>query len=143
MLQLRHKNVLPVVTVFENPRPVIVTKWLDGGTLTDFLKMELRERGPLSWMERGKAIALDIASGLEYLHEEMIIHRDLKSLNVFLDQHGSAVIADFGFAKGVESTSLKLATSMMGSYQVSWLLVHPDCISRFPPLLSSSGWHPR
>jgi serine/threonine protein kinase len=52
----------------------------------------------LSWLQR-EQIALDIACGLAFLHAEKILHRDLKSLNVLLDNHFHASLTDFGLSK--------------------------------------------
>ena len=43
-------------------------------------------------------IALDVAKGMDYLHTlpQPIIHRDLNSHNILLDEHGRAIVADFG-----------------------------------------------
>ncbi len=45
-------------------------------------------------------IALGTARGLSYLHENTIIHGDIKSGNILLDQHFEPVIGDFGLARG-------------------------------------------
>lgn len=117
----------------------IVTKWMDGGPLNEWLERHRKENGGqcLSWAARGRAIALDIASGLAYLHSEGKVHRDMKSLNVLIDQDGTAVLADFGFAKSVETSkgfsllffsfvliflqkvSLQVATFQMGT--IHWM----------------------
>jgi serine/threonine protein kinase len=60
----------------------------------------------LSWHRRYQ-MAMDIGRGLSYLHDREILHRDLKSLNVLLDENFSAKISDFGLSK------LKLETSSM------------------------------
>jgi kinase len=59
----------------------------------------------LDWPTRYK-IALASAEGLSYLHHDCvppIVHRDVKSNNILLDEDFSARVADFGVAKAVES----------------------------------------
>ena len=48
---------------------------------------------------RGKKIALDLARGLEFMHQRKLIHFDIKSLNVLLTADGTAKLADVGLAK--------------------------------------------
>jgi len=57
---------------------------------------------PLSWEDRRK-FALDTARGVNYLHtcSPPIIHRDLKSLNLLLDDSYKVKLADFGWTKGL------------------------------------------
>ena len=54
----------------------------------------------MSWDER-KRLALEIARGMNYLHcfKKPIIHRDLKSLNILIDEAFWAKIADFGWTR--------------------------------------------
>jgi serine/threonine protein kinase len=122
LMMLRHPNILRVISTFEKPQECIVTKWMEGGPLNEWLANQRKiGRGqPISW-ERGRRIALDIASGLAYLHSEGKVHRDLKSMNVFMDQDGTAVLADFGFAKSVDvqKVSLQMATFQMGT--IHWM----------------------
>ncbi|KAG0503460.1 hypothetical protein HPP92_003532 [Vanilla planifolia] len=70
----------------------------------------------LTWHLRMK-IALDIARGLEYLHEHCspsVIHRDLKSSNVILDSDFNAKISDFGLAVCVDNQT-KLSVKLSGN----------------------------
>ncbi len=74
----------------------MVMEYMSRGSLRNVLEKNLREE--FSWTMRSK-IAMDMLIGLSYLHQKQIIHRDLKSLNVLLDDQYKAKLADFGLAK--------------------------------------------
>jgi serine/threonine protein kinase len=48
-------------------------------------------------------MAMDVAEGMTYLHSKRIIHRDLKSFNLLVDEQWTVKVADFGYAKPLES----------------------------------------
>lgn len=87
-----------------------------GWVVTEFLNMTLKdwlhgpgkrrkERvSPLPPFEERLAKALEIAQGMQYLHEHkpMIIHRDLKPSNIFMDDAFHVRVADFGHARFLE-----------------------------------------
>jgi serine/threonine protein kinase len=62
-------------------------------------------------------IALDIVSGMSFLHESRIFHRDLKSGNVLIESAGRAKIADFGLSKLIDINATH-AMGLIGS--VAW-----------------------
>ncbi len=74
----------------------MVMEYMSRGSLRNVLEKNRREEFP--WTMRNK-IAMDMLIGLSYLHQKKIIHRDLKSLNVLLDDQYKAKLADFGLAK--------------------------------------------
>lgn len=72
----------------------------------------------LDWTKRLK-IALGAAKGLAYLHEDChpkIIHRDIKSANILLDDAFEAQVADFGLAKPSNDTHTHVSTRVMGTF---------------------------
>ncbi|XP_022957494.1 proline-rich receptor-like protein kinase PERK13 isoform X2 [Cucurbita moschata] len=72
----------------------------------------------LDWSKRLK-IALGAAKGLAYLHEDChprIIHRDIKSANILLDDAFDAQVADFGLAKLTNDTNTHVSTRVMGTF---------------------------
>ncbi len=91
---LDHPNILAVHDVgSHHDVPFLVTELLDGSTLS-----ELVRRGGLS-LSRTLEIAVQVASGLEAAHAGGVVHRDLKSDNVFLTADGRVKILDFGLAR--------------------------------------------
>ncbi|CAL9194998.1 unnamed protein product [Musa hybrid cultivar] len=98
--RVRHPNIVPLLGYcVHGETRLLVYELMQNGSL------ETQLHGPshgsaLTWHLRMK-IALDIARGLEYLHEHCnppVIHRDLKSSNILLDSDFNAKISDFGLA---------------------------------------------
>ncbi|HYO54065.1 protein kinase domain-containing protein [Archangium sp.] len=97
--QLDHENIIRIFDVAEwspglgAPRvPFLVMECLAGESLARLLA---RERpGP----RRSLDIMASVASGLAHAHEHHVIHRDLKPSNIFLSQHGTVKLLDFGLA---------------------------------------------
>ena len=95
----RHPNLLELYDVFETcERIYIVTEYIDGGTLFEFLE----EKGFKVEQDVAKKIVQDVAKGLSFLHENGIIHRDLKLENIMLKREGKtsfrAIIIDYGLS---------------------------------------------
>jgi hypothetical protein len=68
--------------------------------MPDGLGIVQRYREPLS-AEQKRRIARDVSCGVYYLHCEGVLHRDLTTRNILLDEHGRAKVSDFGLAKQV------------------------------------------
>src|SRR5271156_1727855 len=94
-------------------RAFLTMEFLEGITLSD----KILQSGPLSWPET-KAIALEICSGLQTIHEAGIIHRDLKTRNIMLaSRNGStcAVLMDFGLAREFHGPTSETVTDLNSS----------------------------
>lgn len=88
-----HPNVVPVhdVTMIDEVY-VIVSEFVEGGTLMEWIEARLNSRPDISAIVE---IIMGILHGLEHLHSKSIVHRDLKPANVLM-QAGIPRISDFG-----------------------------------------------
>ncbi|XP_015959173.1 leucine-rich repeat receptor protein kinase HPCA1 [Arachis duranensis] len=100
--RVHHKNVVSLVGFcFEEGEQMLVYEFVPNGTLKDTITGKSGIR--FGWHRRIK-VALGAASGLAYLHEHAdppIIHRDIKSNNILLDEKLDAKVADFGLSKPI------------------------------------------
>lgn len=96
LISCAHKNILKLYGVCLSPDfgICIVTKFMEGGSLLQFLQ----QRQSLKIREIIK-LAKDVAKGMQFLHSKGIVHMDLKTANVFLDEESNAVIGDLGVAR--------------------------------------------
>lgn len=94
---LHHPNILQFIGILhkEGKVLVLITEYADGGTLRKTIK---NTEKLFPWYLR-ISIARDIAAGMNYLHGQGIIHRDLTSKNVLLRKDLTALVADFGLAR--------------------------------------------
>ncbi len=89
---IRHRNVVRVLDhgVIDG-RPFLVRELVEGSTLDDLLQ----RHGPLP-EEDARALAEQIARGVEAAHARGVLHRDLNAGNVFITPDGTAKVVDFG-----------------------------------------------
>ncbi|KAK8497380.1 hypothetical protein V6N12_018875 [Hibiscus sabdariffa] len=110
-----HRNLVRLLGFcVEGSRKLLVYEYLSNGSLADFL-FNMNER-PV-WKERAR-IALDVAKGILYLHEECeacIIHCNLKPHNILLDDSLTAKISDFGLAKLLRPKHTSSSTRTKGT----------------------------
>ncbi|KAJ1412166.1 Serine-threonine/tyrosine-protein kinase, catalytic domain [Sesbania bispinosa] len=101
---IEHKNLVKLLGCsIEGPESLLVYEYLPKKSLDQFI-FEKNRTQILNWKQRFNII-LGTAEGLAYLHEGSkirIIHRDIKSSNVLLDENLTPKIADFGLARAVK-----------------------------------------
>jgi serine/threonine protein phosphatase PrpC len=109
---LNHPNILKFIKVPNKTRPYIVTEYLEGKPLSTVLN-EVR---PLP-IQDAVQIASYICGALGHMHENKVVHRDLKPQNIMICDDGTLRIIDFGIAKSTEMRRLTFAgfTPAMGT----------------------------
>jgi|GEM_PF-2414720 len=111
----------------EYPHHSMILEYLPKGTLYALLSKEHSPEWDQGWNLRYQ-IALDIAQGLNYLHNNAIVHGDFKSPNILLDENYRAKISDFGLAKIKQSTTS--STVIGGGTGGSILWMAPELFKR-------------
>ncbi|KAL7087124.1 hypothetical protein ACP275_13G046700 [Erythranthe tilingii] len=123
--KMRHPNVVQFLGAVTQSTPMmIVTEFLPKGDFGAYLN----KLGSLKLLTAIK-FALDIARGLNYLHEhkpEAIIHRDLEPSNILRDDSGHLKVADFGLSKLIIVAKTIKEDKPLSSQQTSWRYVAPE-----------------
>ncbi|KAH8510466.1 hypothetical protein H0E87_008140 [Populus deltoides] len=84
MRKVRHKNVVQFIGACTKPPSLcIVTEFMHGGSVYDYLH---KQRGVFKLPNLLK-VAIDVSKGMDYLHQNNIIHRDLKGANLLMDEN--------------------------------------------------------
>ena len=98
----KHHNVVEVLDFYRQPYPCLVTRFIDGPTLSDYIK----RFGPLPEATAIEVLR-DIGGGLKHLHNKNhVVHRDLKPDNIILEGADlKAVLIDLGLGKTADNTS--------------------------------------
>ncbi len=107
---LSHPGLVSVFdTVTDDEGVLIVMEYVDGETLADAIR-----RGPLP-VKRVVEILRALASALDYVHAQGVVHRDVKPANVLLRSDGAVKLADLGVGLARDHTRITQAGTVLGT----------------------------
>eukprot|EP00261_Vitis_vinifera_P023717 XP_010655761.2 PREDICTED: wall-associated receptor kinase-like 22 [Vitis vinifera] len=116
--QINHRHIVKLLgCCLESEVPLLVYEYVSNDTLSHHLHNE-DHASTLCWEERLR-IADEIAGALAYLHSyasTAILHRDIKSRNILLDENFRAVVSDFGLSRSIAHEKTHLSTLVQGTF---------------------------
>ncbi|KAF9002485.1 kinase-like domain-containing protein, partial [Cyathus striatus] len=105
---LSHPSIVPFYGVYYlqkiEEQVCLVSPWMDQGNIMNYLS--------LNPMENRVKLVFEVAQGLEYLHDNNVIHGDLKGTNVLITNSGHACLCDFGLSQVIVDSDIMAYTSV-------------------------------
>ena len=135
MSKVQHPHIVGFIEAFVEKKVLhIIMEYADGGDLEKMLTEAAKNKQPLA-EQRIVEIFVQMALALRQLHKQHLLHRDLKSANVYLTSGGKVKLGDFGFSKQLNYT-VALASTVCGTpYYFS-----PELCQKLPYNNKSDVW---
>lgn len=116
LTRLEHQNLVKLYgcTSRRSRELLLVYEYISNGTVADHLHGKRVESGFLSWPVR-LSIAIETADALAFLHRNDVIHRDVKTNNILLDDDFCVKVADFGLSRLFPNDQTHVSTAPQGT----------------------------
>ncbi len=120
LARLRHPHIALFLDggVSEQGQPWFTMEWIDGQRITDWC--DARGLG----LRNRVALFLDVAAAVQYAHQQLVVHRDLKPGNVMVTADGQVKLLDFGIAKVLDVTSASAEAATLT--RMGWRMLTPE-----------------
>lgn len=111
LASITHPHIVRFIDYEQTPLEGIIVQELCGPNL-----MYVVDHDPGWNVARARSTFANISDAIDYLHARLVVHRDLKLLNIVIRQNGAAVLVDFGLAHRFCNTHDRLLCTKAGSY---------------------------
>ncbi|KAH1207515.1 putative LRR receptor-like serine/threonine-protein kinase [Glycine max] len=140
LIRVHHKNLTSLIGYCnEGTNKALIYEYMANGNLQEHLSGKHSKSTFLSWEDRLR-IAVDAALGLEYLQngcKPPIIHRDVKSTNILLNEHFQAKLSDFGLSKAIPTDGESLVSTVLaGTPGTRQKVIRNGNVQEFPSCFS-------
>ncbi|KIJ27044.1 hypothetical protein M422DRAFT_128068, partial [Sphaerobolus stellatus SS14] len=118
---LSHPNILPFLGysgVFSQTAlcevPALISPWMKNGILPQYMEGNQDQIDKIFML-------LQIANGVEYLHQNNVVHGDIRAGNILVSEDGTPCITDFGLSRLLKESELGLTTSSNAAGSLRWM----------------------
>ena len=135
--KIQHPNIIKIIESYKTKsnKLVLILEFASKGDLAEFIKKKVKNKEKPVSLKLIEKWILQLCLALKHAHDHKIIHRDLKTSNIFLDEQDNLKLGDFGLAKHIITSQLN-SNGFVGTP----LYLPPECISNGKISFKSDVW---